>query len=273
MASYPIFFAFFFLLSLLSIQIYARDAQFFNKVSPNPTSTTGIFPAKPTGIIPAPTTTTVKDDSLNNNQQQEQDPSFMQESQNAYGLYGQESNQEFPTTTKLAGNTPYTPTGTPSTYTPYNTPTQTQTQETYTNSEPDNKYYNNDHFTDTAYGEHQQQNLGENSFQESNYVADIDNQNNNKNNYYGYNGGFGNKNVERQGMSDTRFVENGKYFHDVNENNYYPNQYNQNSRNNEYDSNRVYSSSSNDENNNAYDFNNSMDNFQNQNQVNEQYDP
>ncbi|XP_065880154.1 protein E6 [Euphorbia lathyris] len=243
-------FSFFFLLSLFFTQIYARDVQFFSKVSP--TTTTGIIPAK--------------DETFN---KQEQDPSFMQETQNAYGLYGQEqesTQSQFPTTTKLAGKTPTSETPT-TTYTPY----KSQTQEGYTNypnSNSNNNYYSNEQFSDNAYGE-QQQNSGE-----SNYAADLGNQNYKKNNYYGYNNG--NKNVERQGMSDTRFMENGKYYY-PNQNNYYPTQnqnrnQNQNSRSN-YDS-RAYNTNNNE---NTYEFDNSMENFQNQNQgefqENDQYVP
>ncbi|KAK8477953.1 hypothetical protein V6N13_017620 [Hibiscus sabdariffa] len=46
---------------------------------------------------------------------------------------------------------------------------------------------------------------------------------NNNNNYY-YDDG-GNNERERQGMSDTRFVEGGKYYYDVKNGNYYPNGY------------------------------------------------
>lgn len=44
-----------------------------------------------------------------------------------------------------------------------------------------------------------------------------------------YNGGGRNYNTEQQGMSDTRFLENGRYFYDINSEQNYPNGY-QNSR-------------------------------------------
>ncbi|TYI04630.1 hypothetical protein ES332_A10G033000v1 [Gossypium tomentosum] len=65
-------------------------------------------------------------------------------------------------------------------------------------------------------------------------------ENQNNNNYYNGNNEY--NNVEKQGMSDTRFLENGKYYHDVSsENNYYPNRF-ENSRGvgsrNEFNENR-----------------------------------
>ncbi|KAK4255542.1 hypothetical protein QN277_008530 [Acacia crassicarpa] len=91
-------------------------------------------------------------------------------------------------------------------------------KELYRNSYNNNnnqEYYSNDHRTNNYY-------------EDSYYSANNNNKNNdrysykNNNNFYdnnnGYNGGYERK---REGMSDTRFVENGKYFYDLNQNHHY----------------------------------------------------
>ncbi|XP_011001231.1 PREDICTED: protein E6-like [Populus euphratica] len=245
MAPSPRLISFLFLLAILSVQIHARESQFFSKVS---------------GATTTPSTTTIS----NNNAQdkthpgkeeeglskQEQDPAFIPDNQNGYGLYGQESTQ-FPTTTKLA-NAPYTTT----TYQPYKT--QTQNQESYTNYPTDTttntntNYYNNN-----AYDQEQQQNFGETSLQESGYT----NMGNQKNNYY-YNGANSYSNDEKQGMSDTRYLEKGKYYYDLQgeNSNYNPNQYHQDSRNN-YNTRGYYN---NNNENSKYEYTNSMQKYDNQ---------
>ncbi|CAK7350533.1 unnamed protein product [Dovyalis caffra] len=258
MAISPRLISILFLLTISSMQIHAREGQFFSKVSATTTT---------------PSTTTI---NSNNNAQdktlpnkgeeglnkQELDPAFMPDTQNGYGLYGQESTQ-FPTTTKLA-NTPYTTT----THQPYKTQTQTQTQETYTNyptySTPNTntKYYSNNQYSNNAYEEHQQ-NFGETSLQEREY-SNMGNQNNNK--YY--NGANGYNNEEKQGMSDTRYLANGRFYYDPNNgnSNHNPNQYQQNSRNN-YNTRGYYNNNNNNNNNenSNYEYNNnSMQKYDNQ---------
>ncbi|KAJ6402120.1 hypothetical protein OIU84_014242 [Salix udensis] len=279
----------FLFLAIFSVQIHARESQFFSKVSA--TTATPSTTAVNYNNVQDKTLPSKAEESLN---KQEVDPAFIPDTQNGYGLYGQESSQ-FPTTTKLA-NAPHTTT----TYQPYKT--QTQTQETYTNYPADtttttttDNYYNKN-----AYGE-QQQNFGETSLQESEYTR-MGNQNN-KNKYYNgansynnnnneynngansynnnneysngannynnnnneYNNGANSyKNDEKQGMSDTRYLENGKYYYDLNNenSNYYPNQYQQSSRNN-YNTRGYYNNNNNG--NSKYEYsNNSMQKYDSQ---------
>ncbi|KAJ6292587.1 hypothetical protein OIU78_024713 [Salix suchowensis] len=242
-----------FLLAIFSVQIHARESQFFSKVS---------------AAVATPSTTTIN----NNNAQdktlptkedeelskQDLDPAFIRDNQNGYGLYGPESTQ-FPTTTKLAG-APYTTT----TYQPYKTQNQNQesstnyptdtTTTTTTTTKPNTKYYSNN-----AYEEEQQQNFGETSLEESGYTSTG---NQNGNNYY-YSGANGYSNDEKLGMSDTRYLEKGKYYYDVNNENrnLNPNQYQlQNSRNN-YNTGGYYSSNNE---NSKYEYDNSMQKYDSQ---------
>ncbi|KAJ9168802.1 hypothetical protein P3X46_020286 [Hevea brasiliensis] len=236
MGSSPKLCSFFFLLALFFMQTYARDSQFFSKVSPTTIN------SKEAAVIP-----NVEEENL---KKQEQEPTFMPENQNGYGLYGQESTQtQFPTTTKL-GNAPYTTT---TTYSPY--------KETYTKYPSTNtNYFNNNQYNNNAY-EEEQQNLGETSLHERSYTPTT-----NQNNNYYYNGANGYKNEGKQGMSDTRFLENGKYYYDIKGemSNYYPNQYH-NSRNN-YDTRGYYN------NNNENFYDNSMQSYQNQENFQEAQD-
>ncbi|XP_061979236.1 protein E6-like [Populus nigra] len=268
MAPSPRLISFLFFLTIFSKQIHARESQFFSKVGATTAS---------------PSTTTINNNNVQDKtlpskeeesfNKQELDPAFIPDTQNGYGLYGQESSQ-FPTTTKLA-NAPYTT----ATYQPYKT--QTQTQETYTNYPTDSTTTTttNNHYNNNAY-EEQQQNFGETSLQESEYT-NMGNQNSNKyyngansnNNKY-YNGANSYNNDEKQGMSDTRYLEHGKYYYDVNNenSNYYPNQYQQNSRNNYntrgyYNNNNNYNTRGyyNNNENSKYEYNNnSMQKYDNQ---------
>ncbi|KAE8674269.1 Protein E6 [Hibiscus syriacus] len=94
-------------------------------------------------------------------------------------------------------------------------PESTNNKDTFTgkgwNTKENNNYYNGNY-------EYKKNAYGEAMFTEKGWST----KENNNNNYYNGNNGY---NGEKQGMSDTRFLENGKYFHDIrNENNYYPNQ-------------------------------------------------
>ncbi|KAE8673012.1 GBF's pro-rich region-interacting factor 1 [Hibiscus syriacus] len=117
-----------------------------------------------------------------------------------YGLYGHGSNM-FPTAKEGV--------------TTSNTPTAASNFE-------------NDLFTDERYEKNNNNNY---EFTTSNY-----NYNNNDNGYTlsnykyntnGYNGNYNDNGyeTERQGMSDTRFVEGGKHFYNVEKDNHYPNGY------------------------------------------------
>ncbi|KAJ4703531.1 Protein E6 [Melia azedarach] len=122
-------------------------------------------------------------------------------------------------TTNTVNYEPYTTptTSTVSTYAPYTT--KAQTQESYNNN-PNPYYYNNNYYNKNAF-EAERESFGDSKFQHSGYT-NLGNQNNF---YTGYNNG------EKLGMSDTRFLENGKYYYDIqNERSYHPSQYQQSSR-------------------------------------------
>uniref|UniRef100_A0A2P2IQJ6 Protein E6-like n=1 Tax=Rhizophora mucronata TaxID=61149 RepID=A0A2P2IQJ6_RHIMU len=227
MASSPKFICLvFLLLTLFSTQIDGRESMFFNKVSANPT-----------------TTTTINNNNVNNaNKEEDQQPSFLPETQ-SYGLYGQESS-ELPAN-KL-GNARYTT----SSYVPsYKSETNGYNTNYYNNN--NNRYNNNN-----AY-EEQPEKLGETSLQETGYYGTMSNQNN----YY--TGANGYSNTGKQGMSDTRYLENGKYFYDLdNEKNYYQNYQNQ-ARNPE----GYYRASG-----NGYQYNGNSGRYQNHNDFQESQD-
>lgn len=223
--------SFLFLTTLsLSLQINARDSQFFSKITP------------------------IKDNNnvreVPNNEEQinkpEEQPVFTPETENSYGLYGHESGLNPPSTT----------------YKPY----KTTTEEEFNNNNNFNfqkdgyntKYQNE--FSDTRlaansyttnnnnYNKKQQNEFSDTKFTEGGYNS-MENQNQNENNKYYYNNNaatgnekyyFNNNNApndrysfknkavskgykgERLGMSDTRFMEGGKYFYNVNSEKYNP---------------------------------------------------
>ncbi|XP_022777336.1 protein E6-like [Durio zibethinus] len=281
MASSPKLISILFLFALFSMQIHARE--FFSKipsVNNNEKETTTIPDTREQqheSFIPATTHKT----SLPNREEQttfgkqEQEPRFIPETQNGYGLYGHESGQLPPSTT------------TKETYEPYVTPVRYHPDEPY-NSIPASNNNNNKntyYYNKNAYESTEQQNLGGARFtekgwstkenQNNNYYYGNNGYNNNKNTYYYnknayesteqqnlgearftekgwstkenqnnnyYYGNNGYNNGEKQGMSDTRYLENGKYYHDIkSENNNYPNQF-ENSRGgasrNEFNENR-----------------------------------
>ncbi|KAK8692616.1 hypothetical protein V6N13_076072 [Hibiscus sabdariffa] len=177
------------LFALFCMQIHARE--FFSKI---PTATTN-----------EKETTTTREQE-HGTDSEEQEPRFVPETQNGYGLYGHGAGTNQPSFT------------TKETYEPYVTPVKYHPDEPY-NSIPESSSNNKN-----AYQSTEQQNLGNARFTEKGWST-RENQNNNNNFYYynGYNG-------EKQGMSDTRYLENGKYYYDVkSEDNYYPNRF-QNTR-------------------------------------------
>ncbi|XP_039065140.1 protein E6-like isoform X2 [Hibiscus syriacus] len=200
MASTPKLLSIIFLLSLFSIQIHARE--FFSKIPRENNNA-----QEPTVSVP-----------------NKEEPSFTPQTQNGYGLYGPETN-------------------TRGTYQPYVTPVKFHPDEPYNMIPESNNNNNKDSYfhSKSADQSTHKENLGEARFTEKGWSTEQnhnnyyngnneedtftekgwsakENKENSKNNNY-YNG-------EKQGMSDTRFLENGKYFHDIrNENNYYPNQF------------------------------------------------
>lgn len=180
------YFSLVFLLALLSLQTQARESQFFSKVT-NP------------NVVKYP----------HQFHSKEEEPTFIPQTQTGYGLYGHETTELSPTTT--------TTTTTPRTFEPYTTTPQYKTQS----EEPVNKYpktYNNNYYNnENTFENSPNGGRTETRLAGSGYVA-------NPNGYYNSNGGG--YNVERKGMSDTRYMEGGKYYYDINsEKNYDENQY------------------------------------------------
>ncbi|CAK8530583.1 unnamed protein product [Lathyrus sativus] len=130
------------------------------------------------------------------NKPEEQQPSFLPQTENSYGLYGHESDH-LPTNTAA-------------------------TNSEFENNNYNNKYYNNDAYNTKYYNKdpfgnsQNEQSYNYNSMMEKQNNNERPLYNNNNNNYY---------NGEKQGMSDTRFLEGGKYFHDINNEKYNPTMY------------------------------------------------
>ncbi|XVF40447.1 hypothetical protein PTKIN_Ptkin01aG0114300 [Pterospermum kingtungense] len=209
MASSPKLMSILILFALFSMQIHARE--FFSKipsVNNNEKEHESYIPDNQKTSLPNREEKTVG--------KQEQEPRFIPETENGYGLYGHESSQ-----------LPLSTTNTRETYEPYVTPVRYHPDEPYnsipesSNNNENTRYYNKNSY------ETEERNFGEARFTEKGW-SNEENKNNN--------------NGEKKGMSDTRYLENGRYYHDVKaENNYYPNQY-ENSRGvasrNEYNENR-----------------------------------
>ncbi|CAM8921551.1 unnamed protein product [Rhodiola kirilowii] len=264
----------FFLLSILIsspllLQIHARDSQFFSKVTNTPTETqTVVLPDKQQ-----------EQQSLVNKQETEQ-PEFVPQDQNGYGLYGHETGL-FPPATETETETE-TKTESGGSYGPekyYNndkketfpdetfygnngekldTTASTQkddllnfdnafdssedkNEETFYNNnavgtQKDNvgeTYYSTDRKTDKRdqdqFGSQLGQKETETYYNDNRFDNGFTNELNARYNAYRttQNQNRGGSNVERKGMSDTRFVENGRYYYDLekeqNKNSYNPN--------------------------------------------------
>lgn len=230
--------SFLFLTTLLfALQITVRDSQFFSKVTHFDKDNVKVteLPNKEAPEVNKP----------------EQQPPFIPETENSYGLYGHhdESNQ--------------VPSTTPTSYHPYKTEFENSNNKYYNNdayntrfsetsyNNNNNKYYNKDSYegnqyelSDTKYTEEGYNNKYHNSYQ-NNYNNDAandkysyNNNNNNNKNYNAHNNRYNTYNSnavsryngERQGMSDTRFLEGGKYFYDVGTEMYNPTNYGDSSR-------------------------------------------
>ncbi|CAI9756465.1 unnamed protein product [Fraxinus pennsylvanica] len=260
-------FTLFLLISLLStFHSHARDSQLFNKVPSTTTTTTTNVP--------------YKEDPLSG---QDQEPNFLPQNENGYGLYGHESGQLPPSTTTTS-----TPSATTTTKIPYNTKSE----------KPLNKYLPKN-YNPVAYVTVPEDKNNGNSFTEESYNTRTNNNNNyynggdnfnerpqglsgtrftgggsysttpnNRENYYN-NGGRPN-NFGPQGLSDTRSMENGKFFYDVNSEKYSSNHPYESLKGvrarNEYNNKNYYGN-----NENSYEYNNKysveghfQDEFQNE---------
>lgn len=170
-------FLFFTILLLLSPQIHARDSQFFSKVTHSINNKKESEP-----------------ETMDKPDQQDQ-PNFMSETDNNYGLYGHDEST--------------------ATYQPYKTES-----EEYMRKYPNNKYsyYNRNNFYNDAYGN----DLDSTRYIEGGY-EDVSSNHMRKKNQKLYNsnsGGYGRYdeyNGGRQGMSDTGFMGGyGKYYYENN---------------------------------------------------------
>ncbi|CAI9787942.1 unnamed protein product [Fraxinus pennsylvanica] len=323
----------FFLLLLLlalssAVHTRAGDSQSFNKI---PSTTTNVVK-----ITQSPNT---KKEEPNN---QQQEPSFLPQNENVYGLYGHELGQ-LPPSTATATSTNIEPETTkyrPKNYNPVSYVTEpedmtTFTEKSYTagpnnyaggnfDEQPQglsetrfmggatsnhhenyyrngggsyydspqenamkgyrsNNYYNNgggsyynspQENTMRGYRRNNYYNNGGGSFNgQPQGLSDTRSTggatSNHRENYY-RNGGDMNH-FQQQGMSDTRFLENGKYFYDVNSEKYSSNHPYESLKGtgarNEYRNKNYYGN-----NENSYDYNNSMGEFQNQDELQERQD-
>ncbi|PSS24618.1 hypothetical protein CEY00_Acc09533 [Actinidia chinensis var. chinensis] len=243
-----------------SLHAHARESQFFSKVTTPAT-------ANPKETVEVP-----------NNEQplskQEQDPNFIPDTQNGYGLYSQETDQFPPTTT----------TNPPSTAS--NLPYKTESEQPYDDDVKQAYVTNPQGMSDTRFMDRgytnnnnkrayvtNPQGMSDTRFMDRGYTTSTSTNNNNyymnkghstaaTDNYY--NGGH-NYNPQQQGMSDTRFLENGRYFYDIQSENNYNNGYGSSRGVDNY--NKGYYGNSYNE--NSYVVNNSMEGYQNQEQFQE----
>ena len=272
-------FIFLFTITLLfSMQIHARESQFFSKV----TNVNNNDKETTTTTLPN------KEEMLTKREQQ---PVFIPQTENGYGLYGHESGQLPPTTTTPTTSLTNVNGGTPYTTTPTNAPYKT----VFDDEESLNKYLDSNNHNNNNYNPNTNTNYNPNTntnyyYNKNNYQANpngvrdtrltqrggyttLANHNNN-NNYYNNNNGANMYNAGKQGMSDTRFLENGKYYYDLNtEVNYNPNRYGNSkavdSRNWNNNNNRGYYGNNNE---NTFEYKNSMEGYQNEEEFQESQD-
>lgn len=231
-------FLLFFALLSSSLHSHARESYFFNKATAAATNNN----AKET---------IVEEAMPNKSNVQEQDPNFIPDStQSGYGLYGTNQPSEIesfePYTTAASSNNnnyykneavndpqgvsdtrfmdrSYTTTtatsGTP--YTATNLPYKTESGESYpTTTINDNN--NNNYYNKEAYVSDPHEGMSHDTrFMDRGYTTTAAASSNN--------GGGRNYITQQQGMSDTRFLENGRYYYDINSEENYRNGY-QNSR-------------------------------------------
>ncbi|KAJ0229374.1 F36 [Hirschfeldia incana] len=213
---------FFTTLVLLSTQINARDSYFFGKFhreSPKD--------QYPNNVLPLETSEKATvEESFPKKKEKELDPTFLPDSENGYGLYGHETTynnnkEEFNNNNnnnnnknddeKFNGET-------------FSTPSLSETEESYNNNDQmypkktesyENNRYNNEEFNNNnKYDD----NVKEESFSENNE----DKRSFYNSNAYGTESeretpykGYSHNMEERQGMSDTRFMEKGNYYYDL----------------------------------------------------------
>lgn len=257
MAPFSNYISFIFLTTLLlPLQITARDSQFFSKVTHFNNENNNNNNVKETEFPN-------KEEPVTN--KPEKQPAFIPEKENSYGLYGHDS-----------GELPYTKTNDA----PYTTPTTYNTEFQHTNKYP-NKYYNNDaynteFYNKDAFGNYQNE-LSDTKYTEEGHNS-MEHQNNNQKYYFNNNAAnersyYNNNNRyngEKVGMSDTRFLEGGKYYYDLNSEKYNPSLYGDSSKG--VNTNNWYNNRGNNYGNyNAYQ-NYGNNNFQNQEEFEDEQD-
>jgi len=225
MATFSNYIFFLLLTTLLLPLTIARESEFFSKVT----------------HFNKETKVPNKEESPVTNKPEEQPP-FIPQTQNSYGLYGHDSDH-IPSTAAT-------------------TSTTNSNFEDTNNYPNNNKYYNNDAYNTKYYNKdtfgNNQNELSDTKYNEEGYNSMMEKQNNNQeyynaanersfhnNNYNNYNAQNNRYNGEKQGMSDTRFLEGGKYFYDVSYEKYNPTMYGDSSRgvnnnNNWYNNNNNY---------------------------------
>lgn len=267
-------------ITLLFIQIHGRESHFFSKIpnnnynnnnpdnfDNNDTKQTQI-PNKVEYDYPL----TNPEKTTNIPPQDQQQPNFIPQTQeNSYGLYGHESGQLPPNSDSKFSD----PTGDRSfTTTTYNNNNNFRTNDVVPNykSESEDQYYNYDDNNFQSSSSSSNSKPYENSFY---YNKDLYNDNNEPQSFQNtrlsrddftttplydqqkYDGDDNNNNngnnVARQGMSDTKFMENGRYYYDLNR------------EPRHYRSSRDYFRRNNNNNNNAntYEYGNSMGRYKN----------
>ncbi|CAA7015756.1 unnamed protein product [Microthlaspi erraticum] len=229
-------FFFFTTLVLLSTQTNARDSYFFGKFHRESSKD-----QNPNNVLPLETSEkTTVEESIPNEKEQEQDPTFVPESGSGYGLYGHETSynnkEEFNNNNnkydeKVNGET-------------FSTPSLSETEESYNNYDEkypkkaesyDNNRYNNEEFNnkyDEKYPTKTESYNNNEEFNNNNKYDDnvkeksFSGNNEDKRSFYNSNA-YGTEletetpykgyshNLEKQGMSDTRFMAKGNYYYDL----------------------------------------------------------
>lgn len=176
---------FFLTLLLFFTQINARDSYSFGKFqreNPKDQSPNNLFPGQ----------------TNEKTEQDDQNPTFIPESGNGYGLYGHETttynNNEELNSKKYEENVNYDDS--------FSTPSLSQTQEAYKNYE--------ENYPKTSVESYDDNSKDASYYENSNGYGTEKRE---KEAYKSYS-----NNVERQGMSDTRFMANGNYYFDLDDN-------------------------------------------------------
>ncbi|XP_022142077.1 protein E6-like [Momordica charantia] len=208
------------LLSLLLLQIHARESSFFSKVPNNGVKEETEIPIEP-----------LTKPGKKEQQQQQQEPNFIPQAQNSgYGLYGHESGQLPPSDAKFsdpAAGRPFTTTSTNYNYQNDDVSYKAESEEYYEEEDSNNnndysndnfqngnsKPYENSFYYNKDLYDNGRRNFGSTRLSRGDYTT-TPLYEQEKNSYYNGGGGGGGV-AERQGMSDTRFMENGKYFYDL----------------------------------------------------------